>query len=108
MTCLMTQGANGDLSNTRLGNFNEIMGQKLKRPKCLLNYRLEKDLKQLQENLNLAKKQQYADLQDQFNDIIENEVKGSILRSFCKEYASGEKCSKYFFSLENTEANRKL
>ena len=64
-------------------------------------------MKQLQENLNETNKQQYADLQDQLNDIIENEVKGSILRSLCKDYESGEKCSKYFFSLEKYRGKQK-
>ena len=47
------------------------------------------------------------DLKGQLDEIIENEVKGSILRSLCKDYEDGEKCSKYFFSLEKVKFQQK-
>ena len=62
----------------------------------------------LNANLNDTNKIRYKILQDQLNDIIENEVRGSILRSLCKDYEEEENFSKYFFSLENIGANRKL
>ena len=43
----------------------------------------------------------------QLNEIIENEIKGSILRSLCREYEEGEKCNKYFFSLEKFRSKQK-
>ena len=50
-------------------------------------------------NLNETNKEQYTNLQNQLNEVIENEVKGSILRSLCQDFEAGEKCTKYFFSL---------
>ena len=91
----------------KIGEFSRNYGAKVKKAKILIKLQLEKDLKQIHENLNETNKQQYAELQDQLNDIIENEVKGSILRSLCKEYESGEKCSKYFFSLEKYRGKQK-
>ena len=43
----------------------------------------------------------------QLNEIIENEIKGSILRSLCRDYEDGEKCTKYFFSLEKFRSKQK-
>ena len=54
----------------KIGEFLRNYGAKVKKAKMLIKLQIEKDLKQLQENLNEAKKQQYADLQDQLNDII--------------------------------------
>ena len=54
-----------------------------------------------------SNKEKYKSLKDQLNEIIEDEVKGSILRSLCDEYEQGEKCSKYFFSLEKYRAKQK-
>jgi hypothetical protein len=91
----------------KIWEFSRNYGAKVKKAKILIKLQLEKDLKEIHENLNETNKQQYAELQDQLNDIIENEVKGSILRSLCKEYESGEKCSKYFFSLEKYRGKQK-
>ena len=52
-------------------------------------------------------KARYKALQEDLNDIIETEIKGSILRSLCEEYEQGEKCSKYFFSLEKFRGKQK-
>ena len=48
----------------------------------------------------MASKLRYQQLKAELNEIIENEIKGSILQSLCRENEDGEKCSKYFFSLE--------
>ena len=58
-------------------------------------------------NLNETNKEQYTNLQNQLNEVIENEVKGSILRSLCQDFEAGEKCTKYFFSLEKFKAKQK-
>ena len=91
----------------KIGEFSRDYGAKVKKAKLLIKIQLEKELKELQQNLNETNKERYTELQKQLNDIIENEVKGSILRSLCKEYESGEKCSKYFFSLEKFRSKQK-
>ena len=47
------------------------------------------------------------ELKDELDEIVEYEVKGSILRSLCEDYEKGEKCTKYFFSLEKFRAKQK-
>ena len=84
------------------------MGLKLKKAKLLIKIEIEKEIKTLHGNLNETNKHRYLQLQNQLNEIIENDIKGSILRSLCKDYEEGEKCSKYFFSLENIGASKKL
>ena len=69
---------------------------------------IEIELKNLNANLNEENKLQYQSLQDQLNEIIENEVKGVILRSLCNDYEKGEKCTKYFFSLEKYKAKQAI
>ena len=41
------------------------------------------------------------------DEIVEHEIKGSILRSLCKDYEEGEKCNEYFFSLEKMRYRQK-
>jgi exonuclease III len=91
----------------KIGEFSRDYGAKIKKAKLLIKLQIENELKQLQNDLNDTNKQRYANLQDQLNDIIENEVKGSILRSLCNDYKAGEKCSKYFFSLEKYRNKQK-
>ena len=68
---------------------------------------IENELNVLSKNLNEQNKEIYKNLQNQLDDIIENEVRGSILRSLCQDYEAGEKCTKYFFSLEKFKAKQK-
>ena len=91
----------------KIGEFSREYGAKIKKAKVLLKSSLEKELQTLSKNLNEANKGCYKSLQNQLNEIIENEIKGSILRSLCKEYEEGEKCSRYFFSLEKFKAKQK-
>ena len=49
---------------------------------------------QISQNLNDSNKILFQNLKNQLNEIIEQEVRGSILRSLCTEYENGEKCSK--------------
>ena len=73
----------------------------------LLKNQLENEIENLSLNLNDANKVRYKSLQNQLNEIIENEIKGVILRSLCDDYEQGEKCSKYFFSLEKHKVQQK-
>ena len=91
----------------KIGEFSREYGAKLKKAKMLLKYNLLKELQVINSNLNEQNKEQYQNLQDQLNEIIECEVKGLILRSLCDDYEKGEKCSKYFFSLEKYRAKQK-
>ena len=69
--------------------------------------KLEKEIQTLSRNLNDSNKAEYTSLKMELDNIIENEIKGSILRSLCKDYEEGEKCSKYFFSLEKFRFKQK-
>ena len=91
----------------KIGEFSREYGAKVKKAKMLLKNQLERDLQTLSGNLNETNKLKYQILQDQLNEIIENEIKGVILRSLCNDYEQGEKCSKYFFSLEKFRAKQK-
>ena len=51
---------------------------------------LEKEIQTLSTKLNETNKLEYLSLQTQLNDIVENEIKGSILRSLCQEYEEGK------------------
>ena len=53
-------------------------------------------MKDISENLDEITKIKYGELQFKLNEIVESEVRGSILRSLCQEYEAGEKCTKYF------------
>ena len=79
----------------------------MKKAKLLLKSKIETELKEISKNLNEQNKEEYKILQNKLNEIIENEVQGSILRSLCQEYEAGEKCTKYFFSLEKFKAKQK-
>ena len=68
---------------------------------------MEQELKEISFNLNETNKIKYKSLQEQLDQIIEQEVEGAILRSLCDEYEQGEKCCKYFFSLEKYRAKQK-
>ena len=72
-----------------------------------LKANLEKEIKILYPKLNPANKGQYIALKEKLNDIIEDEVKGVILRSLCDDYENGGKCSMYFFSLEKYLSKQK-
>ena len=96
----------------KIGEFSREYGAKVKKAKLILKTKLENELKIMSANLNEINKEQYTNLQNQLNEVIENEVienevKGSILRSLCQDFEAGEKCTKYFFSLEKFKAKQK-
>ena len=91
----------------KIGEFSRDYGAKVKKGKRLIKAKLEKEIHDLSSKLNDGNKLQYQILQNQLNEIVENEIKGSILRSLCDEYELGEKCSKYFFSLEKFRSKQK-
>ena len=68
---------------------------------------LENELKQISQELNSESKIKYENLKLQLDQIIENEIKGSVLRSLCRDYEEGEECSRYFFNLEKCKASQK-
>ena len=91
----------------KCGEFSRNYGAKIKKAKNLLKAKLEQDLKVISQDLNETNKTQYKNLQEQLNEIFEQEIQGVILRSLCEEYEQGEKCSKYFFSLEKYRGKQK-
>ena len=91
----------------KIGEFSREYGAKIKKAKALIRQQLELELQNLSKNLTENNKTQYKNLQDKLNEIIENEVKGVILRSLCEDYEKGEKCTKYFFSLEKYKAKQR-
>ena len=92
----------------KIGEFSRNFGAKLKKAKLLLKSNIEKELVLLSQNLDESNKNQYQNLKSELNEIIEHEIKGSILRSLCRDYEQGEKCTKYFFSLEKSKFSKKL
>ena len=92
-------GAQWGFIKHKMGEFSREYGAKIKKAKLLIKSKLEKEIQTLSKNLNETNKLEYLSLQMQLNEIIEKEIKGSILRSLCREYEEGEKCNKYFFSL---------
>ena len=68
---------------------------------------IEKELLSINSNLTEESKEQYQNLKEQLDEIIECEVKGFILRSLCDDFEQGEKCTRYFFSLEKYKAKQK-
>ena len=91
----------------KIGQFSRTFGAKVKKAKTLMKAKIEEELKSLSSILNPENKGRFKQLQDQLNDILEQEIKGVILRSLCDDYERGEKCSKYFFSLEKYHAKQK-
>ena len=91
----------------KIGEFSRNFGAKLKKAKSILRKRLECELESLSLNLDETNKLKYQSVKGQLDDLIETEVKGAILRSLCEDYEMGEKCSKYFFSLEKYRAKQR-
>ena len=91
----------------KIGEFSRSFGAKLKKGRRILKSNIEKELAEISINITDYNKARYSFLQNQLNEIIDNEIKGSILRSLCQEYEEGEKCTKYFFSLEKFRAKQK-
>ena len=91
----------------KIGEFSRDYGAKVKKAKQLMKLEIENQLKILDKNLNSCNKAQYQGLKEQLDEIVENEVKGAILRSLCDDYEKGEKCTKYFFDLEKFKAKQR-
>ena len=89
----------------KIGEFSREYGAKIKKAKSLLKNHIEKELKLLNPSSTEEARLKYKALQDQLNDIIENEVKGVILRSLCDDYEKGEKCTKYFLRWKKSKLN---
>ena len=65
----------------KVGEFSRNFGAEIKKAKYLIRNNLEKEIETLAKNLDENNKERYLDLKSQLNDIIENEIKGSILRA---------------------------
>ena len=101
------KGSQWGFIKLKIGEFSRTFGAKLKKAKNILKSNIERELDQISQDLNDSNKLMFQNLKQQLDEIIEQEVKGSILRSLCREYENGEKCSKYFFSLEKTRSKQK-
>jgi hypothetical protein len=88
------------------GIFESLRG-KNKKAKILLKLNIEKELAQISQNLDESNKTRYQNLKLQLDEIVEHEVRGSILRSLCRDYKQGGKCTKYFFSLKKSRSQQK-
>ena len=91
----------------KIGEFSRTFGSKLKRERESLKNQLERDLYDLNNNLTEENKIKYENLKFQYDDLINYQIKGSILRSLSENYEEGEKCSKYFYSLEKHRAKQR-
>ena len=94
-------GAQWGFIKHKIGEFLREYGSKIKKGKRLLKSKLEKEIQTLSRNLTDSNKAEYTSLKIELDNIIENEIKGSILRSLCKDYEEGEKCSR------NLDLNKK-
>ena len=83
-------------------------GAKIEKAKMFLKANLEKEIKILFPKLNPVNKGQYLALKEKLNDIIEDKVKGVILRSLCDDYENGENVQCTFFHLKSTALSKKL
>ena len=75
----------------KIGEFSRDFGAKLKKAKTLIKTHIEKELDTLANDLTEQNIDKYKELKKQLDDIIEQEIKGSILRSLCTDYENGEK-----------------
>ena len=91
----------------KIGEFSRSYGAKLKKAKMILKLEIEKDLKILHENLNEANKHQYKLLESKLNEIIENEVKGTILRSLVPIMKMGRNAQNISFRWKNIGQNKR-
>ena len=91
----------------KIGEFSRSFGAKLKKAKIILRTNIEKELSEIAHDVDIETKIKYQNLKKQLDEIIEHEIRGSVLRSLCKDYEEGEKCSEYFFSLEKARSNQK-
>lgn len=91
----------------KVGEFSRQFGAKRRKERMALKNKIESELSSLSSMLSDYNKMQYDSLKQQLKELIEYEVRGSIIRSLSQNYEEGEKCSKYFFSLEKQKAKQK-
>ena len=82
-----------------------------KRSKCNKIAVLERRLQQLEQKLleNYAPDTEalITEVKNELNEYIEEKTRGAMIRSKCRWYEEGEKCSKYFLNLEKRNYNCK-
>ena len=81
----------------KIGEFSRYYGAKLKKERQYLKDKIEAELAILSTNLHDDNIAQYETLKQNLKDMLDYEIRGSILRSLSQNYEEGEKCSKYFF-----------
>ena len=91
----------------KIGEFSRKYGAQLKKARHLLKENICKEMEVISGSLDSESKGRYESLQSKLNEIIDHEIKGSILRSLCQDYMEGEKCTRYFFSLEKAKIAQK-
>ena len=97
-----------DYIKTELRGFTLQYASRKNKEKKELKLKIEKDLyemqAQLNDNLSLANVDKYYFLKEELEKIEEIETKGAILRSKVRWSEAGEKNSKYFLNLEKKNA----
>ena len=106
-TGVNTCRAQWDFLKHKMGEFSREFGRNLAMRRKMAKMELESKIEYLSSKLDETNKAEYETFLQQLDELIEQEVKGSIIRSHCQEYEEGEKSSKYFFGLEKLRAKQK-
>ena len=68
---------------------------------------VEKQLEILEHNLNSQNLNQYQNLKQQYESLMEEKTEGSMMRAKVRWYEQGEKSTKYFYNLEKRNYHKK-
>ena len=114
-TVLLNQSANPsllwDTIKLQIRGFSLRYAARKKRSKNNIIQALEKRLHSLEETLarqySVETEQQIAEINEELDKFLEEKTKGAMIRSRCRWYENGEKCTKYFLNLEKRNYNSK-
>ena len=87
--------------------FTINFSKRLSKTKKVEQIKLEKEIKNIEQNLNSPEKiQQYDSCKARLEEIYENIAEGIKVRSRCQWYEDGEKSTKFFLNLEKSRAEK--
>ena len=114
-TAIFNQSANPsllwDTIKLQIRGFSLRYAARKKRSKNNIIQALEKRLHFLEETLtrqqSIETEQQIGEVKEELDKFLEEKTKGAMIRSRCRWYENGEKCTKYFLNLEKRNYNSK-
>ena len=114
-TALINSNANPsllwDTIKLQIRGFSLQYASRKKKSKNNIIQVLEKKLNFLEEalanNYTAETEQQIVEINEELNSYLEEKTKGAMIRSRCRWYEHGEKCTKYFLNLEKRNFNSK-